>query len=469
MSTDEKRWHPRFLQYMDKIVNNPNYRGLAINTKPSGSYAWIATAKSEIGQQRINWCINKATEIGFTVNNEVYPGMYADVMLAIHPTKWKVCQICGREMSLYYHYPNTNFLKSLNKKFGYDFSDCDHIGDIWDELINNGIKKVDIASFLIDKGDLDLDARTATKEKIIDALEYACRKGDKKCLGPGAMSNFPDRYDGFHTYNRCCRATQDKGRSKENLKSYTKDRRAYEYWSDGNIHAANQFMGSSFFDGTSADHIGPISLGFVHDPRYLQPMPGGDNSSKRDRLQIVDIESIIETEARTSVYPMSWQSKLIWEFIKNNYTANPNKVPTVYRDALKQNMANFMIILLAILENCPKYGEKFLVSAFLEPNYDYFKYSYTFNAKGEVIGKTDRHYTDRNQHETDRYKRIAIEAVYDYSEKDNRHNKHDLTSSELASLKSTCVSIESGASFVSCKQLIITLMERIQKRIIRSL
>lgn len=108
------------------------------------------------------------------------------------------------------------------------------------------------------------------------------------------MSYFPDRYDGFHTYNRCCRATQDKGRSKENLKSYTKDRRAYEYWSDGNIHAANQFMGSAFFDGTSADHIGPISLGFVHDPRYLQPMPGGDNSSKRDRLQIVGIESIID-------------------------------------------------------------------------------------------------------------------------------------------------------------------------------
>ena len=229
------------------------------------------------------------------------------------------------------------------------------------------------------------------------------------------MSNFPDRFDGFHTYNRCCRSTQDKGRSKENLKSYTKDRRAYEYWSDGNIHAANQFMGSSFFDGTSADHIGPISLGFVHDPRYLQPMPGGDNSSKRDRLQIVDIESIIETEKRTGVYPMSWQSKIIWEFIKANYSANPDKVPTVYRDALKQNMANYMFILLTILKTCPNNGEDFLVSAFLEPNYDYFKYSYIFNGKGEIISKTDRHYTDRNQYETDRYRRIAIQAVYDYS------------------------------------------------------
>lgn len=469
MAQSEKQWHQRFLKYMEAIVNNPNYQGLSINKKPDGSYAWVATAKSEVGQARIDWCISKAQNLNFIVGHEAYPGMYADVMLEIHPTKWKVCQICGKEMSLYYHYPNANFLKSLNKKFGCDFSNCDHIGDIWDDLINNGVKKIDIASFLIDKGDLNLDARTATKEEIIDALEYVCRKGNKKCLGPGAMSNFPDRYDGFHTYNRCCRATEDTGRSKKNLKSYTKDRRAYEYWSDGNIHAANQFMGSSFFDGTSADHIGPISLGFIHDPRYLQPMPIGDNSSKRDRLQIVDIENIIETEARTGVYPMSWQSKIIWEFIKNNYSTNPNKVPTIYRDALKQNMVNFMFVLLTILEDCPKIGEDFLVSAFLEPNYDYFKYSYTFNEKGEIIGKTDRHYTDRNQYETDRYKRIAIEAVYDYSEKDNRHNKHDLTSSELASLKSTCTSIESGISFTNCKQLVINLMESIQKRIIRSL
>ncbi len=87
--------------------------------------------------------------------------MYADVMLEIHPTKWKVCQICGKEMSLYYHYPNANFLKSLNKKFDTDFSDCDHIRDIWDELINRGVRKNDIAAFLISKGDLDLDARVS--------------------------------------------------------------------------------------------------------------------------------------------------------------------------------------------------------------------------------------------------------------------------------------------------------------------
>lgn len=469
MAHTQKQWHQRFFKYMEQIINHPNYQGLPIQQKTDGSYAWIATAKSKIGQQRIEWCIDKAQELGFIINQEIYPGMYADVMLEIHPTKWKVCQICGSEMSLYYHYPSAKFLKALNKNYGTNFSVCDHISDIWDEIINRGVCENDIAAFLISKGNLKLDAQTSDKYTIIDALERVCRKGEKQCLGPGAMSNFPDRYDGFHTYNRCCRSSQDKGRSKDNLKSYTKDRRAYEYWSDGNIHAANQFMGSHFFKGISADHIGPISLGFVHDPHYLQPMPGGDNSAKRNRLQITDIESILEIEQKTGVYPMSWYSSLIWEFIKENYASAPDEVPTIYRDALKQNMANFMFILLTILEDCPKNGEDFLISAFLAPNYDYFKYSYTFNQKGEILTQTARHSTDRNQYEMDRYKRIAIEAVYDYSKKDNRNNKNDLTLAELTALNSICSNIETGILLEKGKQLIIMLIETIEKRIISSL
>lgn len=465
MARQNRNWNQRFLKYMEMIVNNPNYKGLPIERKKDGSLKWVATAKSEIGQERIEWADRKAAELGI----QKRAGMYAEVMRKIHPTGWKVCQTCGREMSIYYFYPNANFLKALNKKFGTEFTDCDHISDIWDSLVDDGIKTVDVATFLISKGELNLDPKTATKDEIINQLELECRLGEKKLLGPGAMSNFPDRYDGFHTYNRCCRASQDTGRSKENLKSYTKDRRAYEYWSDGNIHAANQFMGSTFFDGISADHIGPISLGFVHDPRYLQPMTSGDNSTKRDRLQVEDIELIIETEDRTGVYPMSWQSKLIWEFIKSNYAANISKVSTVYREALKQNMANYMYILKTILEDCPKNGEDFLVKEFLEPNYKYFDYSYEFNEKGEIIKETPRHYTGRNANETERYVRIAIESVFDYSEKDNRNNKNDLSSSECSSLNELCQQIESTTNYPKCKADLIAFVEKIEQRIIATL
>lgn len=469
MAQSEKQWHPRFLKYMNTIANHPNYKGLFIQKKDNGTLAWIATAKSEGGKKRIEWCINKAQELKLITDHKPYPGMYADVMLEIHPTKWKVCQICGKEMSLYYHYPNANFVKSLNKTFSSDYTDCDHISDIWDDLVNQGVKQEEITRFLISKGELSLDYKSADKDTIIDALEFACRKGGKACLGPGAMSNFPDRFDGFHTYNRCCRATEDKGRSKSNLKSYTKDRRAYEYWSDGNIHAANQFMGSKFFDGISADHIGPISLGFIHDPRYLQPMSSNDNSSKRDRLQVTDIELILSTYKRTKIYPMSWQSKLIWEFICENYKQHPEKVATVYRDALKQNMANYMFALKMILESCPNNGEDFLVKSFLEPNYDYFKYSYSFNSNGEITDKTDRHNTDRNKYETDRYRRIAIEAVIDYSDKDNRNNKPNLTLEETETLHTLCNQIENNPDYPAHKKTFVGIIECIEKRLVSSI
>ena len=102
-------------------------------------------------------------------------------MLSVHPTKKKVCQVCGKEMSLYYHYPNTNFLKALNKHFKSNFGDCDHISDIWDSLVNNNkAKAYEIASFLIAKGELSLNPNTASKNDIIADLELACRKGSKK-------------------------------------------------------------------------------------------------------------------------------------------------------------------------------------------------------------------------------------------------------------------------------------------------
>ncbi len=465
MARENRTWHPHFLEYIEMIVNHKNYEGLSIDKKADGSYAWIATATSAIGKQRIKWALDKANELDIPYQ----PGVYADVMLEVHPTKWKVCQTCGQEMSLYYHYPNTNFLNALNKKFDSAFSPLDYINEIWDELTTTGTNKEELAKFLITKGGLNLSPYNSSRNEIIDALEYACRKGNKKCLGPGAMSNFPDRFDGFHTYNRCCRASQDKGRSKENLKSYTKDRRAYEYWSDGNIHAANQFMGSSFFRETTADHIGPISLGFVHDSRFLQPMDSSSNSAKRDRLQLIDIEKIIETSERTGVYPMSWYSKDIWEYIKENYDKNIEKIEGAYRDALKQNMSNFMFLLYHILQNCSERGEIFLVEAFLQPHYHSFDFSYTFNEKGEILDQKPRNYTGRSENEANRYQRIAITTVYDYHEKENRNVNPDLTYAELDFLHKICADINSGMASPMVKQKAIEFMKRVQARIIRKL
>ena len=178
---------------------------------------------------------------------------------------------------------------------------------------------------------------------------------------------------------------------------------------------------------------------------------------------------MIEIEKRTGIYPMSWQSKLIWEYICNNYKNHPDKISTIYRDALKQNMANFMYILYSILESCPNNGKSFLIKAFLEPHYDYFKYSYKFNSRGEIIDQKPRHYTGRNQDEIDRYIRIAIESVFDYHEKNNRNNKHNLSSSEIILLSNICSHIENSLNIPINKQEVIYLVEMIEKRIISSL
>jgi|GEM_PF-91091 len=465
MTREERSWHPAFIKYMNFIIHHPNYKGLKIEKKADGSYKWLAPAESEVGQQRIEWCKKKARELGIPIR----PGVYADVMLAIHPTKKKICQTCGKEMSLYYHYPNRQFLKTLNKVFNSSFTECDHISYIYDALIAMGVNKKDIATFLIAKGDLSIDPIAASKEEIIDSLEFACRKGGKKCLGPGAMSNFPDRFDGFHSYNRCCRSSQDKGRSKENLKSYAQDRRAYEYWSDGNIHAANQFMGSQFFSNISADHIGPISLGFIHDSRFLQPMKSNDNSSKRDRLQLSDIKKIIAIEDLTHIDSMSWYSKKIWKFIKAHYLSNKDKIKGQYRDALKQNMSNYMFILWSIMEKCKSKGQNFLVKALLSPNFHYFEYSYEFNEHGEIVATSPRHITGRNRDEINRYVRIALSSVYDYHKKENRQRPQALTKGEQISLENLCQDINSNRSTSSVKTKLIALMISIQDRIVNSL
>nr|MDA8233867.1 hypothetical protein [Clostridia bacterium] len=263
----------------------------------------------------------------------------------------------------------------------------------------------------------------------------------------------------------------NKGRSRENLKSYTKDRRAYEYWSDGNIHAANMFMGSSFFNGSSADHIGPISLGFIHDPRYLRRMTSSDNFTKRDRLQVEDVKEIITVEQTTGICSISWYSAMVWEHIKNNYSAYPELVGTRYRDILKQNMANFMFILMHILENTSGEGEKFLLQTLIEPKYEFFLHTYKFDELGQIIKETPRHFTERINNEIERFKRIAFESVFDYNSKSEseskRHAAPDLISVELSVLDNLCHEIQQGEPFFkSAFRSLQSLMVFIQKRLL---
>lgn len=357
-------------------------------------------------------------------------------------------------------------VKAIKKEFGFDFTQLDSIYDVADELLKNGVSRDEFKRFLISKIKIDCNMEESLKN-IIKKCELACRMGQSNMLGPGAMSNFPDRLDGFHTYNRCCRHKEDTGRHKENMKTYNKDRRAYEYWSDGNIHAANKFMTSKYFEGTTADHIGPLSLGFKHDPLLLQKMKKGDNSSKRDRLLLKDIERIIEIEKQNPGFSaMSWYAEDIWEYIKRTYKHDKKSVD-IYRDMLKQNMINFMEVLFRIKSKCGEKGKEFLIDYLLSTKFEYFRYSYWFDENGKILRMSKRKITDATKKEVDRFIKIAFESTDEFHKKTNRKLKPIFDSEDESLLDDICMLIN-RKDFKKAYDNLKKLIKLIQLKIINN-
>jgi len=245
MSKSEKNYSPIFKKYQDVIIKHKNYTGLEYG----GS--WVKAATSTVGSNRKVWADKKIFDLNITGN-----GQYAKLMFKIHPCKKKPCQICGKILSLEYVYPNKHFENKLISNFPYLQKINIAITSIYDILKIIKENKDEILFLNITKKILHIQD-TIIDSAIIPLMIQKSRDGILKILGPGAMSNFPDRFDGFHSYNRCCRQKEDTGRSKKNLKSYSKDRRAYEEWSDGNHRAANQLMGNKIFldNNLSADHL----------------------------------------------------------------------------------------------------------------------------------------------------------------------------------------------------------------------
>lgn len=461
MTRIEKFWHPLFRDYMNYIIQHQNYKGLKIDYKADGSPIWLAPKQTSIGKERIEWAKEKARLLG--IKDE--PGVFAKVMFEMHPTKIKVCQTCGKSMSLYYLYPSVSLVNSIKKQFDVDTDSLTSLLDIVEGLSDNYSDYI-IKKFLITKIGIKTEPEhEESLSSLVWKCERNCRLGSSKMLGPGAMSNFPDRYDGFHSYNRCCRSIEDKGRSSENLRSYSKDRRAYEYWSDGNIHAANQYMGSTFFKGASADHIGPISLGFIHDSLFLRRMPSGDNSSKRDRLLLTDIQEIIAIEEKHNIPAISWYSSIIWKHIKENYKSSPDKIDG-YRLLLKTQINNFMYILLYLLIENPDATKKFLIEEILSTNFVSFKYSYEFGEDGIVTKVEERNITDSTKKEMGRFIRVAIQSVFDYNDKENRNTRVNLSQDELIELKKISEMIMKREANFEIKRKLESLLNKIQIRLI---
>jgi len=236
-------------------------------------------------------------------------------------------------------------------------------------------------------------------------------------FSPGAMSNAPDRFEGYHTYNLCCRSTQDTGRHKENLNRYGEDRRAYENWADGDWKAASWLMKVFNKNKVSPDHIGPISLGFSHNPQF-NPLTPAKNSAKNNRMTYADVRQLIDLEKKGATV-VSWHSKYIWDMLKNKIKNNSDALRL--SKIMRQNMHQVLIILAEI--NKRGFG-KFLVDNFLHPEYAFFSVSFRdFDPKTGNYKEMVKVPGDKKQYfnNAKRYIRISLESLEAYQKVGNRN------------------------------------------------
>lgn len=425
MSPKEKNWHEDFIAYMKVIASHDNYEGMPKAFKEDGSVRWVVTGKSKLGQQRLAWWNWKREELGIE-KGEKWPSKTAR---ANHPTGRKPCQICGRELSLDYVYPTRNTIRRLNKALTdiveLEFEDLLELAEVVDILLVE-LDESEVIEILEVVFDIP-----ASQEGSLSAHMKFILNERKTMFSPGAMSNCPDRFDGYHTYNKCCRAREDTGRHRSNLQRYGEDRRAYEYWSDGDWKAAAWLMKEINKAGrngvcsicgrkgkVTADHLGPISLGFsVGDPPYLRPACRSCNSSRNNRMTLSDIIEL-KTREEDGYDVASWHTQLVWDLLKDKPKTDEDakRVSRVMRTNL-----HYVLTLLGIIaEN--GHGQ-FLVQNYLHPEYAFF--SIDFKGFDPITGMYDeivkREGTIRQySRNAERYVRISLESLSQYLEKDNR-------------------------------------------------
>jgi len=423
--------HPNFIKYMEYIVNHDNYKTQPCGFNKNNNITWVKTAKS--CPERTLWWDSQVSK--YSLKNR------AEVARYLHPKELKglkPCSECGKYLSIYYIYPGKNCLKKINDIFKTNYRLYEEgIYYIIDDLIN---KKIDINLIISNFIDIfkikeGINSIDSLKSYLLNTHTHKSQKG--KLLSPGVMSNAPDRFDGFHTYNACCRKEKDTGRYEENMKNYTRDRRAFEHWADGNFTLANQIMGEFLkykkviqcpgcknFKQMTADHIGPISLGFCHREKF-NPLCSSCNSSKNNRMTYENVQELIKDE-EAGIQVISWHSKYIWDKLKKSITNNSEAKHV--SSIMRKNM-HYILATLNIIRKY-KNGYDFLLTK-LHPEYVKYKYKISNFSPLElekiVIKKEISNAKTKNKSQ-ERYIQISFEELEKYSQKDNRIYNDNLLS-----------------------------------------
>ena len=459
--------NPAFSKYKEFIASHPAYSGMPDLRYPDGRIQWETPSNRKSGEfkdshdKRLQWWKNKAAEIGISTTEDKW---ISKVAKRIHPTGIRPCPVCGKELEIRYAYLSKRFIKRVHLLDFYnndiEMTEITHILDFVTEFIteykNHAIHTLPILLSCKEAPDIP---KLSTLSEWLEWIDQKYIPLEPSMLGPGSMSNAPDRLDGFH-YNRCCRKKTDKGRSDANLASYSKDRRAFENWSDGNWITANMLMGyiksnpalrqepcANFGDAhehplpCDADHIGPISLGFCHRPEF-QLLCSPCNSAKNNRLYFSDVQHLIAVES-TGETVTTWYATPVWNLCKNKVT----NAETALR--LSKIMRDNRNIALMLLSKFMTSGECLFLLSLLNLQYADYQYQIIPDSQeiyNHIVTVDFTYETSSLRYvtiEKRRKIRIAFESLSDYATKDNR-NGFIYNSPTIEQLKSTIFDILSS-------------------------
>eukprot|EP01092_Planopodium_desertum_P002224 TRINITY_DN13529_c0_g2_i1.p1 TRINITY_DN13529_c0_g2~~TRINITY_DN13529_c0_g2_i1.p1 ORF type:complete len:439 (-),score=-76.94 TRINITY_DN13529_c0_g2_i1:1255-2571(-) len=337
-------------------------------------------------------------------------------------------------MKIAYCYPNKILGNRLSLLFGSEiqFSPTTHISDLMNDLFDqfgedNVLPK--LPTFFRTK-DISPPSDLQTVDDWMLWLSDYFIPSEPSLLSPGAMSNAPDRLDGFHSFNLCCRKNADKGRNDNNMRSYSTDRRVFEYWSEGDWIAADRLMGiinSQFRDhpcadggdgpGT-ADHIGPISLGFMHYPKF-RLLSRAANSAKNNRMTLWDVNYLKHLESKGENI-VSWYARPLWDLRKGS--VNTEEHALRLSKMMRDNQRAAMQVLCRLFD-----AKSFsFLAALLELEHANYKISF-INLRlddhvtaFDQIKKEPRNTKYSNEQKSRRI-RIAFNSLQGYHSKSNRH------------------------------------------------
>jgi Alw26I/Eco31I/Esp3I family type II restriction endonuclease len=417
---------------MEEIVSNDVYSDVPNARGPDGRINWQVSSGKTTSfyayyEARWKWWERKADELQLPGAGNTRD-RFSIAARVIHPTGYRPCRLCGERRNVGYFYLNHNSANRLNRLVGaVVFQRAMPVSDALELIDELEGDPVDVHDYL---AKLFPERNAVFKEfGFTDAAFERSNHLRSRWLSPGYMANPPDRLDGFHDYCLYCRGENDPGRFDENMRSYTHDRRAFQWWAEGDWALADALYNAagpgtcavcgSVVDRVSPDHIGPLSCGFKQLPLFM-PTCRSCNSSKNRRMRVDDVVRLIEYEDTTSASVASWQVRGLWDEYKARVGSDVEAAEL--SAAMRALQDGYLRALHSLLDA----GQARFLSTLLSPDYALFKHEFVdLNPGALTFGEvtTDIEDTSHRRSLLARSVRIAFEELMRYVRKETTSRK----------------------------------------------